>query len=180
MERSPYALGYFANSPDQSRHDTHHRAQEQRIRPNPRRLDIHDKLRHHVVSKLILNWSSEQIAGELPMSYPDDETMRISHETIYKTIYVQARGVLKKELCSHLRSKRKLRKSKNAGNKSPKQGQIIDSISIRERPAEAEDRVIPGHWEGDLVLCTIDSVFVLSGVTMCGSTPLNSSALVFA
>lgn len=135
----------------------HDRAQEQRRRPKPYRLDIHEKLRHHVINKLLLNWSPEQIAGELPMSYPDDETMRISHETIYKMIYVQARGALKKELCSHLRSRRKLRKNRSAGNKSSKQGQIIDLVSIRERPAEVEDRAIPGHWEGDLVLATIDS-----------------------
>lgn len=135
----------------------HQQAQENRKRPKPTLLDINEKLRQHVFEKLLLNWSPEQIAGELPMSYPDDETMRISHETIYKMIYVQTRGTLKKELCAHLRRKRKLRRSRSLGNKSPKQGQILDSVSIRERPAEVDDRVIPGHWEGDLLVGTIDS-----------------------
>jgi len=83
--------------------------------------------------------------------------MCISHETIYKSIFIQARGALEKELRTHLRSKRKLRKCRSTEPKEPKQGQIIDAISIRERPAEAEDRAIPGHWEGDLVFGTIDS-----------------------
>ena len=135
----------------------HQRAQDQRSRPKPHLLDIHEVLRQHVLDKLFLDWSPEQIAGDLPMSFPDDETMRISHETIYRMIFVQARGALKKELCTHLRSRRKLRKSRNAGGKPSMQGKIIGAVSIRQRPAEAEDRAIPGHWEGDLVLGTIDS-----------------------
>jgi IS30 family transposase len=132
----------------------HDRAQDCMKRPKPYLLDTHEQLRQHVLEKLRLNWSPEQIAGELPMSYPNDETMRISLETIYKMIYVQARGALKKELCAHLRRKRRLRRSRSLGNKSPKQGQILDSVSIRERPDEVNDRAIPGHWEGDLLLGT--------------------------
>lgn len=126
-------------------------------RPKPCKLDLNEKLCQHVVEKLELDWSPEQIAGELPLSFPDDESMRISHETIYKTIFIQARGSLEKELRAHLRTKRKLRKSRGSTTKEPKQGRIVDAVSIRERPAEAEDRAIPGHWEGDLVFGTIDS-----------------------
>lgn len=126
-------------------------------RPKPCKLDINSKLRNHVTEKLKADWSPEQIAGELPLSHPEDESMRISHETIYKTIFIQARGALEKELRAHLRSKRKLRKSRGSKPKEPKQGQITDAVSIRQRPAEAEDRSVPGHWEGDLVFGTIDS-----------------------
>lgn len=126
-------------------------------RPKPCKLDVNEKLRDHVIEKLKLDWSPEQIAGELPLSFPDDENMRISHETIYKTIFIQARGSLEHELRTHLRTKRKLRKSKSSATEEPKQGRIVDAVSIRQRPAEAEDRAIPGHWEGDLVLGTIDS-----------------------
>lgn len=132
------------------------RAKHQRKRPKRCRLDINDKLRDHVISKLLMDWSPEQIAGELPLMYPDDETMRISHETIYRTLYIQARGALKKELCAHLRRKRKYRRPCGGAQVSI-QGQIKDAVSIRERPAEVEDRAVPGHWEGDLLLGTIDS-----------------------
>ena len=77
--------------------------------------------------------------------------MHISHETIYKTLYVQARGALKKELIQYLRDKRRIRRSRNAKQKTDKRGQIKDAISISERPAEVEDRAVPGHWEGDLI-----------------------------
>lgn len=133
------------------------RAMQQLRRPKPCLLDVNEKLRNHVIARLQLDWSPEQIAGELPLSYPDDKSMRISHETIYKSIFIQARGALEKELRSHLRSKRKLRKSRGSEFKEAKQGRIIDALSIRERPAEAEDRAVPGHWEGDLVFGTIDS-----------------------
>ena len=126
-------------------------------RPKPCKLDVNEKLRDHVIEKLKLDWSPEQIAGELPLSFPDDESMRISHETIYRTIFIQTRGSLEKELRTHLRTKRKLRKSRGSTTEEPKQGRIVDAASIRQRPAEAEDRAIPGHWEGDLVLGTIDS-----------------------
>ena len=109
------------------------------------------KLRDIVASKLILDWSPEQISGWLKIRYPDDESMRVSHETIYRSLFIQARGVLKKELMDHLRSKRRMRRSRHFSEHGHSRGQIVDAISIRERPAEAEDRAIPGHWEGDLL-----------------------------
>lgn len=101
--------------------------------------------------KLKDNWSPEQVSGWLKLVYPNDVTMRISHETIYRSLFIQARGVLKKELISHLRSKRTMRRSKMSSSKNQPRGKIIDAISIHERPAEVEDRAIPGHWEGDLI-----------------------------
>jgi IS30 family transposase len=109
------------------------------------------KLRDIVASKLILDWSPEQISGWLKTEYPDDASMRVSHETIYRSLFIQARGVLKKELMNHLRSKRRMRRSRHATVSGQSRGQIVDAISIRERPAEVEDRAIPGHWEGDLL-----------------------------
>ena len=103
-----------------------------------------------VASKLMLDWSPEQVSGWLKIQYPDDESMRVSHETIYRSLFIQARGVLKKELIGHLRSKRRIRRSQHSRIFRDARGQIVDAISIRERPAEIEDRAIPGHWEGDL------------------------------
>jgi IS30 family transposase len=108
-------------------------------------------LREVVASKLILDWSPEQISGWLKTQYPDDESMRVSQETIYRSLFIQARGVLKKELMDHLRSKRRMRRSRYAKVSGQSRGQIVDAISIRERPPEVEDRAIPGHWEGDLL-----------------------------
>src|SRR3984957_18346163 len=121
------------------------------LRPKRCLLSIHLKLRNLVASKLILDWSPKQISGWLKTQYPDDESMRVSHETIYRSLFIQARGVLKKELMDHLRSKRRMRRSRHASEHGHCRGQIVDAISIRERPAEAEDRAIPGHWEGDLL-----------------------------
>jgi len=104
-----------------------------------------------VAGKIRLNWSPEQIAGWLKRIYPDDEANRVSHETIYRSLFVQSRGVLKKELLGHLRSKRTVRRSKLADPKGDRRGQIKDLVSIRQRPAAVEDRAIPGHWEGDLL-----------------------------
>jgi|SRR3989475_8869946 len=101
--------------------------------------------------KLILDWSPEQISGWLKNHYPEDESMRVSHETIYRSLFIQARGVLKKELIQHLRSQRRIRRSRHSGVSGQSRGQIVDALSIRERPAEIEDRAIPGHWEGDLL-----------------------------
>jgi len=103
-----------------------------------------------VAQKLALQWSPEQIAGWLTRAYPGDPSMRISHEAIYRSLFIQSRGVLKKELTAHLRTKRQMRLAKGALTRTG-QGQILDMVSIRERPAEAEDRAIPGHWEGDLL-----------------------------
>jgi IS30 family transposase len=104
-----------------------------------------------VARKLGEDWSPEQISGWLKRRYPDDEAMRVSHETIYRTLFVQARGVLKKELLAHLRSGRMMRKGRHASTAGQRRGQIKDAVSIRERPPEAEDRAVPGHWEGDLI-----------------------------
>lgn len=120
-------------------------------RPKPCRLATHPQLRMAVAEKLALDWSPEQIAGWLRVQYPDDSDMQISHETIYRSLFVQARGVLKKELMKHLRSRRMMRRSRLASTEGQPRGQIIDAVSIRERPAEADDRAIPGHWEGDLL-----------------------------
>ncbi len=103
------------------------------------------------VSRVRLNWSPEQIAGWLKRGHPEEESYQVSHETIYRSLFVQARGVLKKELLGHLRSKRTIRRSKQATQKGSDHGQIKDMISIRERPASVEDRAVPGHWEGDLI-----------------------------
>jgi len=113
------------------------------------KLAANPHLRETVARKLRGNWSPEQIAGWLKSAYPGDEANQVSHETIYRSLFVQARGVLKKELLHHLRSKRTIRRPKSAGG--DRRGQIADLVSIRERPAAAEDRAVPGHWEGDLL-----------------------------
>ena len=120
-------------------------------RPKRCKLANNPRLRQAVASKLRLNWSPEQIAGWLKRAHPDDESYRVSHETIYRSLFVQARGVLKKELLGHLRSKRTIRRSKQAGLNGDGRGQIKDIVSIRQRPAAVEDRAVPGHWEGDLL-----------------------------
>src|SRR5271169_1915078 len=127
-----------------------HRAWKLAQRPKACLLAKHIKLRRIVASKLILNWSPEQISGWLKRRYPSNESMRVSHETIYRSLFIQARGVLKKELIQQLRSKRSIRRSVHARAGGQSRGQIVDAISISERPAEIEDRAIPGHWEGDL------------------------------
>ena len=132
-------------------HQADLRAWDVALRPKRCLLAIHVKLRKMVASKLILDWSPEQISGWLKIHYPDDESMRVSHETIYRSLFIQARGVLKKELLGHLRSKRRIRRSRHSRIFKDSRGQIVDAISIRQRPAEIEDRAIPGHWEGDLI-----------------------------
>jgi IS30 family transposase len=121
------------------------------LRPKPCLLAIQDKLQEIVASKLLLDWSPEQISGWLKTQYPADESMRVSHETIYRSLFIQARGALKKELVGHLRSKRRIRRSQHSRVFRDSRGQIVDAISIRDRPAEVADRAIPGHWEGDLL-----------------------------
>ncbi len=120
-------------------------------RPKRCLLAINDRLRGLVAEKLKADWSPQQISGWLKREYPEDGTMRISHETIYRTLFVQARGALKKELLAHLRSTRLMRRSRRASTKGQPRGQIKEAVSIRERPPEAEDRAVPGHWEGDLL-----------------------------
>jgi IS30 family transposase len=132
-------------------HDADDRAWDSALRPKRCLLALNRKLRNIVASKLIRDWSPEQVSGWLKIQYPDDESLRVSHETIYRSLFIQARGVLKKQLMDHLRSKRRMRRSRHASASGQSRGQIVDALSIRERPPEAEDRAIPGHWEGDLL-----------------------------
>jgi IS30 family transposase len=104
-----------------------------------------------VAGKLATNWSPQQIAGWLKREYSMDPDLQLSHETIYRTLFLQTRGALKKELIGHLRCVRRLRRPKGVKRSTGLRGQIVDALSIRERPAEAEDRAVPGHWEGDLL-----------------------------
>ena len=132
-------------------HDADCQAWVSALRPKRCLLAMNRKLRNTVASKLILEWSPEQISGWLKTEYPNDERMRVSHETIYRSLFIQARGVLKKELMGHLRTKRRMRRSQHSRIFKDSRGRIADAISIRERPAEVEDRAVPGHWEGDLL-----------------------------
>ena len=120
-------------------------------RPKGCRLAQEPELRALVEAKLQLDWSPEQIAGWLKRAYPQDPNMHISHETIYRTLYVQARGALKKELLAHLRRRHPLRRSRRYSTRGQPRGQIIDAVPIAARPASIEDRAVPGHWEGDLL-----------------------------
>ena len=104
-----------------------------------------------MAQKLRLEWAPRQIAGWPKRTYPDDENCQVSHETIYKSLFIQARGALKKELIQHLRKTRAMRRSRHHTQKTNDHGRITNAVSIRERPAEVEDRAVPGHWEGDLL-----------------------------
>jgi IS30 family transposase len=120
-------------------------------RPKPCKLACHPELCRTVCAKLRLHWSPEQIAGWLKREHDGEAHRQVSHETIYRSLFVQTRGVLKKELMQYLRSQRTIRRSRHASLKRDGLGQIKDAISIRERPACVEDRAVPGHWEGDLM-----------------------------
>ena len=126
-------------------------AWKQAERPKPCKLATERRLHAAVTEKLLLDWSPEQISGWLHRRFPEDPSMQVSHETIYRSLFIQARGVLKKELAAHLRSKRRMRHARAASVHGHHQGQIVDAVTIRERPAQAEDRAVPGHWEGDLL-----------------------------
>lgn len=126
-------------------------AWKEALRPKPTRLAENVALQVLVAEKLGLEWSPEQIAGWLRREYPKETDMHISHETIYRSLFIQARGVLKKELIGHLRTQRSVRRSNKSSTAGQRRGQIVGGISIRERPAEVEDRALPGHWEGDLI-----------------------------
>ena len=136
------------------------RAWDRAFRPKLCKLARHEELRQLVAARLSENWSPEQIAGWLKHTYPDDEAHQVSHETIYRSLFVQARGVLKKDLQAHLRSGRAIRRSRHASSKSDSRGSLTDMISIRERPASVEDRAVPGHWEGDLLCGSSNSYIV--------------------
>jgi len=120
-------------------------------RPQVCKLATNTALRHVVKDKLTLRWSPQQISGWLRHTYPADEGMHVSHETIYLTLFIQARGGLKRELTQHLRTHRVNRRPQGKRPASGK-GQIVDPVMISERPAEVEDRAVPGHWEGDLLM----------------------------
>ena len=134
---------YRATQADQAAWDRAHRPKQCKLASNP-------MLSRIVARKLKINWSPEQIAGWLKREYPGDEDNQVSHETIYRSLFVQARGVLKKELQQYLRTQRATRRSRHTSLKG-EVGQITNTISIRERPASVEDRAVPGHWEGDLI-----------------------------
>lgn len=124
-------------------------------RPKPCRLARLGRLRRLVTRGLERRWSPEQIAAWLKRTYPDTPTLHVSHETIYRTLFVQSRGGLKRELVQHLRRGGRFRRPRPPG--AAPGGPLADAVSIRERPASVEDRAIPGHWEGDLLAGTIDS-----------------------
>lgn len=127
------------------------RAWQRARRPKSCVLKMRPELCALVTQKLQHRWSPRQIACWLPSAFPLDHSMRVSHETIYRTLFIQSRGALKEELLQQLRTQRKMRQGKTATHKGELRGQIVDAISIRERPAEVEDRAVPGHWEGDLI-----------------------------
>ena len=126
-------------------------AWDRACRPKKCKLACNPSLNRKVAQKLMTNWSPEQIAGWLKRSYPNNEGSQVSHETIYRSLFIQTRGVLKKELQQYLRTKRAIRRSKHASLKKDGLGKIKDAVSISERPACVEDRAVPGHWEGDLI-----------------------------
>jgi len=126
-------------------------AWQRALRPKVCKLADRPPLARIIAVKLQRNWSPEQIAGWLKQQYPDQESHHVSHETIYKSLFIQARGVLKKELLACLRTQRVARRSKHATKKDKGQGKIVDAVPISERPASVEDRAVPGHWEGDLI-----------------------------
>ncbi len=136
---------YRANSADQVAWDRAHR-------PKTCKLVQNRALARIVAEKLQLQWAPRQIAGWLKHTYSDDETYQVSHETIYKSLFIQARGALKKELLQHLRKTRAMRRSRHHTQKTDNHGRITGAVSIRERPASVEDRAVPGHWEGDLIM----------------------------
>lgn len=127
------------------------RASMRALRPKPCRLASYPELCALVADRLENRWSPQQVSGWLKATHPGRREMQLSHETIYRSLFVQARGVLKKELLAHLRSRRVMRRGKMATTAGQTRGQIIGAVSIRERPAEIEDRAVPGHWEGDLL-----------------------------
>jgi len=126
-------------------------AWDRACRPKRCKLADNRHLSRAVAAKLMRFWSPEQIAGWLKKEYPGDERNQVSHETIYRSLFIQARGVLKKELLQHLRRTRSIRRSRHHTQKTDNHGRITNTVSISERPASVEDRAVPGHWEGDLI-----------------------------
>ena len=135
---------YRASQAEQAAWDRAHR-------PKRCKLVQNRALARIVAEKLQLQWAPRQIAGWLKRMYPNDESFQVSHETIYKSLFIQARGALKKELLQHLRKTRAMRRSRHHTQTTDNHGRITNAVSIRERPAEVADRAVPGHWEGDLL-----------------------------
>ena len=144
VRRNGGKLGYRATASDQA-------AWDRALRPKMCKLACHPMLACAVSAKLRRKWSPEQFTGWLKRAFPGEAHKQVSHETIYRSLYIQARGVLKKELLEHLRAKCTVRRSQHASQKQKGNGQIKDAVSISERPASVEDRAVPGHWEGDLI-----------------------------
>ncbi len=150
LQRNGDTVSYRAVQADQA-------AWNRARRPKRCKLVCHRALSQTVAAKLRLQWSPQQIAGWLKREYSEDESHQVSHETIYRSLFIQARGALKKELQQHLRTRRAIRRSKQASLKGEGLGKITNAVSIRERPASVEDRAVPGHWEGDLIFGTNNS-----------------------
>lgn len=150
LRRNEGPGGYRANRADQA-------AWDRARRPKLCKLATHRALAQRVADKLQRQWSPEQIAGWLKRTYPDDTSCQVSHETIYRTLFIQSRGALKKELLAQLRRTRAMRRSRHHTQKTENHGRITDTVSISERPATVEDRAVPGHWEGDLLFGTRNS-----------------------
>jgi IS30 family transposase len=144
IKRNGGQESYRASQADQS-------AWDRGRRPKTCKLAQNRALARLVAGKLQLQWSPEQIAGWLKQAYPDDTSRQVSPETIYRSLFIQARGALKKELVEHLRRTRVMRRSRHHTQKTDDHGRITDAVSISERPASVEDRAVPGHWEGDLL-----------------------------
>ena len=133
-------------------HAADREARRRSRRPRPTKLELCPELRRVVEERLCDDHSPEQIAGWLRIVYPDNEAMHVSHETIYRALYVQTRGTLKRELTRHLRRGRSRRYARSQSSKRQGQGKLTDMVMISERPPEVEDRAVPGHWEGDLLM----------------------------
>jgi len=144
ISRNGGHMSYRASCADAATWKRAHRPKTCKLVDNPVLAEI-------VASKLQLQWSPEQIAGWLKHTFPGDEDCQVSHETIYRSLFIQARGALKKELLAHLRRTRVMRRSRHHTQKADNHGRIKDTVSISERPAIVEDRAVPGHWEGDLM-----------------------------
>ena len=144
IDRNGGREGYRASQADEAAWSRAHRPKNCKLACNPALARI-------VAGKLQLLWSPEQIAGWLKHAYPGNEDYQVSHETIYRSLFIQARGALKKELLAHLRRTRTMRRSRHHTQKTANHGRITDTVSISERPAAVEDRAVPGHWEGDLL-----------------------------
>jgi len=143
---------YRANQADEAAWDRAHR-------PKPCKLVGNLQLQRIIASKLQCHWSPDQIAGWLKQAHAGNERLQVSHETIYRSLFIQARGVLKRELLQHLRTRRVMRYPQKTSLKGKGLGHITDAVSIRERPASVEDRAVPGHWEGDLI-CGSSNSFI--------------------